>query len=81
MDTTTETLVEQPKRKRSISARTMARLSAKARMLSLTPEQRQAIARKAVNTRWARHRAAAAAAAEAQLTPQPRRRRRPAPAA
>ena len=34
------------------------RKGGKARMSALTPEERQALARKAIETRWARHRKA-----------------------
>ena len=75
----------EPRKKRSITAREMGRRSAKARMIKLTPEQRQDIARRAVQTRWSRVRAekeAAVREAEARLAAavveatQGRRRRR-----
>ena len=51
---TNQTPQAPPRRKRSITAREMGRRSAKARMISLTPERRSEIARQAIQTRWAR---------------------------
>jgi len=45
------------RKKRTITAREMARRSLIARMKSLTPEQRSAIGRNAVEVRWERERA------------------------
>jgi hypothetical protein len=45
------------RKKRSITAREMARRSLLVRMTKLTPEQRSAIGRNAVEVRWARERA------------------------
>jgi hypothetical protein len=46
-------------KRKNAAAQALSRLAAKARMTKLSPEQRQAIARKAATARWAAKKARA----------------------
>lgn len=48
--------VEMTKKRKDPNAVALGRKGGKARLLKMTPEQRQAIARKAVTARWAKAR-------------------------